>query len=196
MLGAIYVSVAIFIPSYYPTAAINQESMVIGQTCELAKENQRSDRYSGRLPGPTRLPESPEYIDDKPVKYQLPPSPSQTRGKKVTKKAATEEMTVSYPPNYILIWTVKWCDKCRLMKELGDKLESDGFDVFYIDFDSNQEEARANNIAALPTAVIYTNAEEVRRIIGMSRQIKEEVETRIREVLEKNEKEHNNYGIY
>lgn len=144
-------------------------------------------KWSKQLPESTILPSIPEYVDGQPVKYQMP-----------LKQNKKDE--VKYPPNYLLIWTAKWCVNCSLMKTLGDKLEKENFDVFYIDFDKNEEKAKESMIGVLPTAIIYTDGEEVKRVVGIKKKTKKIVEAQIREALEKNEKDKkeksDDYDIY
>lgn len=182
-IGAIHVTIAIVIimATFCSFAEVNCSGMVEGKTYRLDRQNRRSDRYSERLPGPTRLPEIPEYIDGRPVKYQI---------------SYPLSRETEYPPNYLLMWTAKGCLPCVQVKIISEKLKEEGFDVFYLDFNKNQERAREDKIASLPTIVIYTDNDEVRRIIGINRKNKDDVEAEIREVLKKNREESNNYDIY
>ncbi len=90
------------------------------------------------------------------------------------------------------------------MKVIGDKLKDEGFDVFYIDFDANRKKAKEAKIAGIPVAIVYEDKEEVKRIIGISKNTEKKVEAQIREILKKNggekekteRKEPDNYKIY
>ena len=188
-LGIIYVTLAYTVAAFRPPTEVNRARVVEGQTCEVVKENRRGDGHSERLFRPARLPKVPRYVNEKSTQCQ----PSTTSIKEVTKKAAAAE--VKYPPNYLLIWTAKWCKFCPEMKAVGDKLKEEGFDVFYIDFDKNQKEAKKNSVALLPTAVVYTGGEEVKRVVGINPQISKKVEAQIRGVLEKNG-ETTDYAVY
>jgi len=187
--GVFHVPIISTLASFCPSTEINRSGIVKGEACQLAGQDRRSDRYSERLPGSKRLPNIPEYVDGQPVKYQMPPLPKQSE------KA---EAKVKYPPNCLLIWTAEWCSKCSRMKAIGDKLKQEGFDVFYIDFDKNKEEARESKIDGVPMAIIYTDSKEVRRIVGINQKTEKKVEVQIREVLKKNgEKEKpDNYDVY
>lgn len=202
IVGVIYVSIITSLATFCPPPTFNRASTSKEAACEMVQENRGSNGDSERLPGFTRLPRVPEYVDGKPVKYQLPILPRQGRGvvtKGITSKETIIKETepeVKYPPNYLLIWTAKWCDKCPYMKVIGDKLKEEGFDVFYIDVEKNEEKARQNRIAGIPVAVIYTDNEEVKRVIGISKETQKEQEARIREVLQKNTKESTNYDVY
>lgn len=202
IIGVIYVTIAIVVASFCPSPKINRVSIIERPACKMVQENRRGDGYSERLPGSTRLPRVPEYIDGKPVKYQLPILSKRGRGivtEEVTSKRTAIKKTepeIKYPSNYLLIWTAEWCDKCPYMKAVGDKLKGEGFDVFYIDLEENEKKAKQDRIAGIPVAVIYTNKEEVKRVIGISEKTQKKQETRIREVLQKNEKESNNYDVY
>lgn len=127
----------------------------------------------------------PEYVNGKPVKYQISP--------------IMKDDKVEYPPNYLVIWTARWCAKCPTMKAIGDKLSKEGYDVFYIDYDKNVEEATEKHVQALPTAIVYEDYKEVGRIVGVSLRTKSKVENQLRQVLKKNEEEKedaNDYRLY
>ena len=194
ILGAIYVTTAFIVATFCPPPAYNRASPVKEPACTVGQETSRTDRDTERLYGPSGIPEIPEYVDGQPVKYYNPATLRQEKEASAT--TVTEAEDVNFPPNYLLIWKAEWCNKCPLMKEIGDKLKDEGFDVHYIDFDKNQKKARRDNIAGLPVAVIYTDGEEVKRVIGISEKSQKKQEKRIRAVLKKNKKESTNYVVY
>lgn len=193
ILGAIYVTVAIALATFCSPPTFNWTRVIEKPTCTVDQETGRVDRYNERLFGPSGIPETPEYVDGQPVKYQNSAGKRVTLEETATKKTKAE---VKYPSNYLLIWTAEWCSPCKYMKAVGSELTEEGFDVFYIDFDKNQEKAKRDNIAGLPVAVIYTSGEEVKRIIGISKKSQKKQEKRIREVLKKNKKDSIDYIVY
>ena len=124
----------------------------------------------------TNRPSASEDVDNQLVKYQM--------------------VKEDYPSNYLLIWTAEWCVKCPQMEAIGKKLEKEGFSVFYLNMMINRKKAKEDRIALLPTAIIYTNNEEVQRIIGFDPEDKAGIETRIRGALKKNNDDSNDYDIY
>jgi thiol-disulfide isomerase/thioredoxin len=122
------------------------------------------------------MPETPEYIDGKPLKYH----DCKTR-------AATEKAAAEYPKNCLIIWTADWCSRCPRMKELGERLKAEGYDVFYVDFDTNKAEAREKGIKAVPTAIVHNGGEEVHRVVGITANNQRSVEAEIRKTLRKND---------
>jgi hypothetical protein len=72
------------------------------------------------------------------------------------------------------------------MKELGEKLKAEGYDVFYVDFDENKTRAREEGVKAVPTAVVHAGGEEVHRVVGITANNQRSVEAEIRKVLRKN----------
>ena len=158
---------------------VNRVSVVERQESRLALEDRGGDGNSERLLGSQRLPRIPEYIDGKPAKYQDP----------ITKRKTAEEATVSYPANYLLIWTADWCGYCKDMKVIAEMLRAEGFDVYYIDFDDNRDKARECSVTSLPTTIVYTAGKEAKRFIGICKA------EQIRDVLKKNEKEEA-YHVY
>jgi len=103
-----------------------------------------------------------------------------------TRLSTVSEKEVSYPPNYLLIWSADWCPFCPRMKTIGDKLKNEGFDVFYIDLDTNQKQARKDKITSIPVAVVYATDKEVERFVGISQRTEARVEAQIRKILRKN----------
>jgi thiol-disulfide isomerase/thioredoxin len=190
-LGLIYVTIVYGLAAFRTPLEVNRASTIEGQACEMVDESQRGNGHSGRLPGSTGLPETSGRINGKFAQCQ--PSATSIREDTAIKVAAAE---VKYPPNYLLIWTAKWCQYCPQMKAVGDKFKEEGFDVFYIDFDENQEEAKKNSVALLPTAVVYTDSEEVKRVVGINPKVSKKVEAQIRGVLEKNGKKTTDYAVY
>jgi protein-disulfide isomerase len=81
------------------------------------------------------------------------------------------------------------------MKELGERLKAEGYDVFYVDFDKNKEEARENGIRAVPTAIVHGGGEEIHRVVGISAENQRSVEAEIRKNLRKNNQP-DEYEIY
>jgi thioredoxin 1 len=160
---------------------VNRTGIIERQESRLAVEDRRSDGYSERLLRSQRLPKIPEYVDGKPAKYQDP----------ITKGETPEEADVGYPSNYLLVWTAEWCYACKKLKATAERLRAEGFDIYYIDYDENSNEAKRIGVKSLPTSIIYTNGKEVKRVIGTTN-----AEERIREVLEKNAKEPSDYNVY
>jgi len=148
--------------------SFNRVGDIQGTTYQLAEEDRRRDGDSKRFSGPSRMSATPEYVNGQPVKYQAPPTEAKTE-----------------PLNYLLIWSADWCKNCPDMKKIGDKLAKEGFEVIHIDFDSNQKRAKEDKVGSLPMAVVYTDGEEIVRIIGLG-DGKKSVETQIRKVLKKN----------
>lgn len=191
-LGMIYVTIVCTLATFCTPFEVNRTSTVEGQPRAMVEENPRGNGHSGRLPGPTGLSETFGCLDEKFAQCQ--PSAISIKGIKAIEIAPAEK--VKYPPNYLLIWTAKWCQYCPQMKVVGDKFKEEGFDVFYIDFDKNQEEARKNSVALLPTAVVYTDGEEVKRVVGINPKVSKKVEAQIRTVLEKNGEKPIDYAVY
>lgn len=181
ILGVICVTLIAALAEICRPVEVNRVSTVERQESRLALEDRRGDGHSQRLLGSQRLPEKPEYIDGKPAKYQDP----------VTKGKAAEEAEVGYPSNYLLVWTAKWCGSCKNVKAITEQLRAEGFDVYYIDYDKNTKEAKKNGVKSLPTSIVYTDGEEVKRVVGTTN-----AEEQIREALKKNTKEPSDYDVY
>ena len=121
------------------------------------------------------MPDTPEYVNGKPLKYRT----CKTR-------TTREETATEYPKNCLIIWTADWCPLCPRMKELGERLKAEGYDVFYVDFDKNKARAREDGVKAVPTAVVHKGGEEAHRVVGITANNQRSVEAEIRRVLRKN----------
>ena len=179
-LGVTCATAFVYLAEIRSPAEVNRVSLVERQESRLALEDRGGDGDSERLLRSQRLPEKPEYIDGKPAKYQGP----------VAEGEASEE-AVTYPANYLLVWTADWCSACKKLKAVTEELRAEGFDIYYIDYDENSKEAKKSGVKSLPTSIVYTDGEEVKRIVGTAN-----AEEQIREVLEKNAKEPSDYDVY
>jgi len=190
-LGMFYVTIAYGLATFCTPVEVNRFSPVKRQACEVEQEDRGGDGHSGRLFRPAKLSKTSEHIDGKSAQHR----PSTASAKEAAAKDSAADK-VEYPPNYLLVWTAEWCKFCPQMKVIGDKLKAEGFDVFYIDFDENQEEAKKSRVGLLPTAIVYTDDEEVKRVVGINSNVSKKVEARIRSVLEKNGKKTVDYAVY
>ncbi len=176
LAGAIYVASFLTMATFYCSNQVGSPLVQERETCELVGEGSGGHRVGQRLFGPFGMPDNPEYIDGKPLKYRNCKS-----------RSTTEEAAARYPKNCLIIWTAEWCSRCPRMKELGERLKAEGYDVFYVDIDENRAEARENGIKAVPTAIVHNGGEEVHRAVGIDANSQRSVEAEIRRVLRKND---------
>ena len=179
VLGVMCATTIIYLAEICGPAEVNRVSIVERQESRLALEDRGGDGDSERLLRSQRLPKIPEHVDGKPAKYQP----------LITKREASEETAVVYPPNYLLVWTADWCGACKKLKATTEELRAEGFDIYYIDYDENSKEAKKAGVKSLPTSIAYTDGKEAKRFIGICK-----ADT-IRDVLKKNEKEEA-YNVY
>ena len=67
----------------------------------------------------------------------------------------------------LLDFTASWCQPCREMQPVVDKIEAAGYAVEKVDVDKNAKQVQKYNISALPTfVVIDRDGLEVRRLLG------------------------------
>lgn len=176
LAGVIYVATFLALATFCCPAPVDSPCSQERGTHKLVREGRGSDRLSQRLSRPLGMPEAPEYVNGKPLKYRT----CKTR-------VTTEEAATEYPKNCLIIWTADWCSRCPRMKELGERLKAEGYDVFYIDYDKNKAKAREEGVKAVPTAIIHSGGEEVHRVVGISANNQRSVEAEIRKILRKND---------
>lgn len=63
-------------------------------------------------------------------------------------------------------YTAAWCGPCRSIKPVIEELKAEGWNIEKIDADSNRDKVQANNIAGIPTFLIYRDNKLVRRFSG------------------------------
>ncbi len=167
VIGVTYVAIIAVVAAFCIFASVHVASAGEREAGRLVEETQRIDAASRRLPGSSRLPATPEYVDGKPVKYKI----GRDKEGDAPKKEKEQEKAAITPTNYLVIWTADWCPYCPKMKAIGKKLEAEGFCVVFIDFDANRDEAKKLRIRSIPTSIIYTNGKETTRLIGVGKQI-------------------------
>ena len=74
-------------------------------------------------------------------------------------------------PVVLEIWTAKWCGPCQVDKAtiipwLKKSGWEEGVNYVFKDYDTNTDEAKANNVVSLPTYIMRENGAEVRRHVG------------------------------
>ena len=59
-----------------------------------------------------------------------------------------------------------WCAPCRMLGQMLETVEQNGFKIYKVDVDENQELAVENGAMSLPTLIIFVNGEEKERLVG------------------------------
>lgn len=63
-------------------------------------------------------------------------------------------------------FSATWCGPCKAFKPVIQEAVSEGYNIEYIDIDSNQDAAVEYGVRSVPTVVILQNGTEVDRIVG------------------------------
>ncbi len=63
-------------------------------------------------------------------------------------------------------FSATWCGPCKAFKPIVQEVVSEGYNIEYIDIDSNQDAAVEYGVRSVPTVVILQNGTEVDRIVG------------------------------
>ncbi len=64
-------------------------------------------------------------------------------------------------------FTATWCGPCKAFKPIMEQLKSEGYNIQFVDIDSEGELARQYNIRSVPTTLVEENGEEINRYIGV-----------------------------
>lgn len=71
----------------------------------------------------------------------------------------------------VVAFGASWCEPCRQMKPIEDKLRAEGVDIRYVDIDANPVLKRAYRVARVPTFVYVaetpTSNYECDRLVGL-----------------------------
>lgn len=63
-------------------------------------------------------------------------------------------------------YTATWCGPCRSVKPFIHELQADGWNINIIDSDQNRDLVVTNQVAGIPTFIIYKDGVQVRRFTG------------------------------
>jgi len=66
-----------------------------------------------------------------------------------------------------LFFTSNYCPSCRKMEPVIKKLQGEGFAIEVIDTRSNSELAGKYSVNAIPTLIILSNGQEIKRWVGV-----------------------------
>jgi thiol-disulfide isomerase/thioredoxin len=73
--------------------------------------------------------------------------------------------------NYAVFFTARWCAACRVMYPMVNSMREKGYTIFVLDVDDYPEAARLANAHTLPTTIIFEGGKEIKRHIGVTRQV-------------------------
>lgn len=140
-LGIIYVTFACFMAPGNKT--VSSDCTIIDQvsTCDV-------------LDKPMKIPFIPEMIDEKPVKYQMPP------------QVINMEQELKFESNCMLFCSMEGCKLCKKIKPIAIKLKEEGYDVYILYVGEYPKFIKKMNVTSFPTIIIQEDNKEVKRFVG------------------------------
>ena len=68
--------------------------------------------------------------------------------------------------NYMIFFTMKGCSGCKQMYPLIEDLQDQGYEIFVVYNNTNQQLVREHAVTSYPTMVIYDDGQQVKRYRG------------------------------
>jgi len=82
-------------------------------------------------------------------------------------KTFTEEIKSSQEGSYLVKFGASWCGPCKQLETIMEAIVEEGYSVFEVNIDEEQELTKKYEIRSVPTTLIFKNKELVQRIIGI-----------------------------
>jgi thioredoxin-like negative regulator of GroEL len=67
---------------------------------------------------------------------------------------------------HILYFTAEWCNPCARTRPFAEELVSDGYNINFIDADSEIQLVKDLGVKSIPTFVLFEDGKEIARING------------------------------
>ena len=65
-------------------------------------------------------------------------------------------------------YSASWCSPCRIYKPILENLQSEGYQIEFIDIDTDAEKASEKNVRSVPTMIFYnSDGEQMNRLVGV-----------------------------
>ena len=67
----------------------------------------------------------------------------------------------------IKYFSAEWCGPCKMFKPIMKEIANEGYNVEFVDLDSNPNQAQEYNIRSVPTTLIIEGDAIVNRFVGV-----------------------------
>lgn len=79
----------------------------------------------------------------------------------------TDLITASVNKKILLKFGATWCNPCKMMGPIIQKISSDcNIEIYSIDIDSNSELSSQFDVKSLPTMILIQDGKEIKRCLG------------------------------
>lgn len=82
-------------------------------------------------------------------------------------KTFTKEIESSQEGTYLVKFGAPWCGPCRQLAPIMEALDEEGYPVFEVNVDEEQDLTSKYGIRSVPTTLVFKNKELVQTIVGV-----------------------------
>ena len=181
ILGACYVAFALVMASSGTITAVDRTGDIQETTNQVVEEDRRSNGDSKRLLGYQGRGSGQSSAAIASPTSETTWTQEGEYGWVDLSDSKIEKQLAAFTSNCAIFWTADWCQSCKGMYPLIDKLVKEGYTVHIVNYDENKALSIHMEIKKLPTTIIWNGRKEVARHVGT---VSPE---RIKKTLKKNE---------
>jgi thioredoxin 1 len=82
-------------------------------------------------------------------------------------KTFTKEIESQQEGTYLVKFGAPWCGPCRQLAPIMEALDEEGYKVFEVNVDEEQDLTSKYGIRSVPTTLVFKNKELVQTIVGV-----------------------------
>ena len=82
-------------------------------------------------------------------------------------KIFTKEIESQQEGTYLVKFGAPWCGPCRQLAPIMEALDEEGYKVFEVNVDEEQDLTSKYGIRSVPTTLVFKNKELVQTIVGV-----------------------------
>jgi len=64
-------------------------------------------------------------------------------------------------------FTATWCGPCKAFKPIMQELQSEGYNIQFVDVDQDSQLAEQYGVRSVPTVIVESNGQVLTRVLGI-----------------------------